>query len=228
MKTILFNLWRQHRLSRGRLLICTGAVAALLAGCQSFPMGLSEAQWKALSPEQQADYTRQQNQINEQRRHEREAAEELRQAKEAASAEAERTRTREAYARARYGDVVTVTIQGGMVAINGKHRPYEPVRFDLVRGERKQVEFVQQGRSSSRNTVDVRLSDDGNTFYFDESARDRITLISTGWEQGKTTEPLDIRDGNSRSVASAITINVKLKELPGAPRRIIIQEPRKQ
>ncbi len=28
---------------------------ALFAGCQSFPMGLSEAQWKSLSPEQQAD-----------------------------------------------------------------------------------------------------------------------------------------------------------------------------
>ena len=78
---------------------------------------------------------------------------------------------------------------------------------------------MQQGRSTSRNKIDARLSDDGNTFYFDESARDRISLISTGWEQGKTNGPLDIRDGNSRSVASAITINLKSKELPGGPRR---------
>ena len=192
---------------------------ALLAGCQSFPMGLSETQWRALSPEQQADYTHQQTQLNEQRRHEREAKEELQRAKEDLRLEVERARFRDAYARARYGDVVTVTIQGGMVAIDGKHRPYEPVRFDLVRGERKEVEFVQQGRSSSRNKIDVRLSDDGNTFYFDESARDRVSLISTGWEQGKTHGPLDIRDGNSRSVASAIMINLKFKELPGALRR---------
>ncbi|MFM8471299.1 MAG: hypothetical protein ACKODH_15285 [Limisphaerales bacterium] len=110
--------------------------------------------------------------------------------------------------------IVTVTIHGVLVAIDGKHRPYEPVRFDLVRGERKEVEFVQQGRSSARQKVDVRLSEDGNTFYFDESARDRITLLSTGWELGKTRGPLDIRDGNSRSVASAITVQLKFKELP--------------
>lgn len=192
---------------------------ALFAGCQSFPMGLSEAQWKALSPAEQADYTRQQTQLNEQRRQEQEAGEQRRKSEEGTRASEERQRVQFAYARARYGDIVTVTIQGGMVAIDGKHRPYEPVRFDLVRGERKEVEFVQQGRSSSRNKIDVRLSDDGNTFYFDESARDRVSLISTGWEQGMTHGPLDIRDGKSRSVASAITINLKFKELPGALRR---------
>ena len=202
-----------------KYLLLLAIATALLAGCQSFPMGLSEAQWKALSPEQQADYARQQSQLDAQRRQQQEIAEQQRKGEEAARVVEERQRVQFAYARARYGDVVTVTIQGGMVAIEGKHRPYEPVRFDLVRGERKEVEFVQQGRSSSRNKIDVRLSDDGNTFYFDESARDRISLISVGWEQGKTHGPLDIRDGNSRSVASAITINLKLKELPGGVRR---------
>lgn len=189
-------------------------LAALLAGCQSYPMGLSETQWKALSPAEQAGYQRQQTQLDEQRRLQSQAAAQRQQAEEAARVAEERRRVQLAHAHARYGEVVTVTIQGGMVAIDGKHRPYEPVRFDLVRGERKEVEFVQQGRSTSRNTVDVRLSDDGNTFYFDESARDRISLISTGWELGKTHGPLDIRDGGSRSVASAITINLKFKELP--------------
>lgn len=208
-----------------RHLLLLPLLAALLAGCQSFPMGLSETQWNALSPEQQADYTRQQNQLNEQRRQQQEAAEQQHKSEEAARAAEERQRIQYTYARARYGDIVTVTIQGGMVAIDGKHRPYEPVRFDLVRGERKEIEFVQLGRSTSRNKTDVRLSDDGNTFYFDESARDRISLISAGWEQGKTHGPLDIRDANSRSVASAITINLKFKELPGAPRRQEIRKP---
>ena len=182
-------------------------------------MGLSEAQWRTLSPEQQADYTRQQSQLDAQRRQQDEMAEQQRKSEETARAAEERRRVQIAYAHARYGDVVTVTIQGGMVAIEGKHRPYEPVRFDLVRGECKEVEFVQQGRASSRSKIDMRLSDDGNTFFFDESARDRISLISTGWDQGKTHGPLDIRDGNSRSVASAITINLKLKDLSGAPRK---------
>lgn len=208
-----------------RQLLLLPLLAALLAGCQTYPMGLSETQWNALSPEQQADYTRQQAQINEQRRREREAAEQARLAEEAARAAEERQRVQHAYTRARYGDIVTVTIEGGYVAINGKHQPYEPVRFDLVRSERKEVEFIQRGRPDSRNRIDVRLADDGHTFYFDESARDRISLISTGWEQGKTHPALNVQDKRSRSEARDLTITIKFKELPGAPRRIIIQEP---
>lgn len=206
-------------------LVLPALLAALLVGCQSYPMGLSEAQWNALSPQQQADYTRQQALLNEQRQREREAAEQARQAEEAARVAAERQRVQYAHARARYGDVVTVTIQGGRVAINGKHQDYEPVRFDLVRGERKEIEFVQRGRASARQRIDVRLSEDGHTFYFDESARDRIALISTGWEQGRTVEPLHIRDDGSRSVASNLSITIKFKELPGAPRRPELRKP---
>ena len=208
-----------------KLLWSLPLIAVVLVGCQSYPMGLSEAQWNVLSPEQQADYTRQQTQINEQRRREREAAEQARQAEEAARAREERARIQIAYARARYGDVVTVTIEGGYVAINGKHQPYEPVRFELVRGERKEVEFIQQGRSSSRQRIDVRLTEDGHTFYFDESARDRIALISTGWEQGKTHAALNVQDKRSRSEARNLSITIKLKELPSMPRRQELRKP---
>lgn len=200
-------------------------LAALIVGCQSYPMGLNEAQWNALSAEQQADYTRQQTQLNEQRSREREAAEAERQAEAAARVREERARTQLAYARARYGDVVTVTIEGGYVAINGKHQPYEPLRFDLVRGERKEVEFIQQGRASSRQRVDVRLTEDGHTFYFDESARDRLSLISAGWEQGKTHSALNVHDTRSRSEARNLSITLKWKELPGMPRRQELRKP---
>lgn len=200
-------------------------LAALIVGCQSYPMGLNEAQWNALSAEQQADYTRQQTQLNEQRSREREAAEAARQAEAAARVREERARTQLAYARARYGDVVTVTIEGGYVAINGKHQPYEPLRFDLVRGERKEVEFIQQGRSASRQHVDVRLTEDGHIFYFDESARDRLSLISAGWEQGKTHSALNVHDTRSRSEARNLSITLKWKELPGMPRRQELRKP---
>lgn len=78
-------------------------VAAILVGCQSYPMGLNEAQWHALSPEQQADYTRQQAQIDEQRRAEREAEAQRRRAEEAERARLEQERVRLAYAIARPG-----------------------------------------------------------------------------------------------------------------------------
>ena len=203
------------------------AAAALFVGCQSYPMGLNETQWKALTPEQQADYTRQQAVINEERRQKREAEERARQAAAEAKAAEERQRVEMAYARARYGDVVTVTVEGGQMAISGKLLAYEPVRFDLVRGERKEIEFVQQGRSSNVTKVDVRLSEDGNMLYFDEAARGRITLISKDWETGKTMSPLTIQDRGGRPVAVGTSLTVKYKSLPGGPRRVIVLPPPK-
>ena len=188
-------------------------------GCQTFPLGLTEAQWKALSPEQQADYQRQQSLLDEQRRLEREAAERTRQAEAAARAQQEQARIQLAYAHARYGDIVTVTIEGGLVAFSGRHQPYEPLRFDLVRGERREIEFVQQGRASNRTRADVRLTDDGNTFYLDESAQDRIALLSTGWDAGKTHSAKSVSDRGSRTQARALNITLKWKSLPGHPRR---------
>ena len=206
-----------------RLALIAPLAAVALSGCGINSIPTAEENAKGKWANVQADYQRQQSALNEQRRREREAAEALQRAKEELRLEAERAKLREAYARARYGDVVTVTIEGGVVAINGKHQPYEPVRFDLVRGERKEVEFVQQGRSSSRQRIDVRLTEDGHTFYFDESARDRVALISTGWEAGKLHSALNVQDKRSRSEARGLNITVKFKELPGAPRR---QEPR--
>ena len=209
------------------LLPCVLLGALLLTSCQ-YPMGLSKTQGQALTPEQQADYRRQQYQIDEQRRREREA-EELRRRQEAEErARLEQERIRAAYAQARYGDVVTVSIEGGTVNIGGRPAPYEPLRFDLIRGERKQIVFFQQGRSSNRLPVDVCLSDDGNTFYFDERANDRIALISAGWEEGKVCGPLSVRDPFSQSRAQEIKISLQLKQLPGAPRRIILEERRKR
>ena len=42
-------------------------VGLLLAGCATYPMGLSEIQWKTLSPEQQAEYQAKQYAINQER-----------------------------------------------------------------------------------------------------------------------------------------------------------------
>lgn len=190
-----------------------------LLGCQTFPLGLSEAQWKALSPEQQADYQRQQSTLDQQRRLEREAAERARQADDAARAQAEHARIQLAYAHARYGDIVTVTIEGGLVAINGKPQPYEPLRFDLIRGERREIEFIQQGRASNRTRADVRLTDDGNTFYLDESAQDRIALINTGWDAGKTHSGKSVQDRASRTQARALNLTLQWKALPTHPHR---------
>jgi len=209
-------------------------VVITLAGCQSYPMGLSKAEWQLLPQEQQAEYRRQQAVIDEQRRREQaiineqrrqEQAElEARQQAEAAQrARMEEMRLAALYAHARYGDIVTVTIEGGLVNFS-KHRAYEPVRFEILRGQQKIVEFVELGRPSARISVPVRLSEDGQTFYFDEGARDRIVLINANnaWQVGKRYEGMAIHDTASRSLASGINIHLQYKvfgnrPVPGKP-----------
>lgn len=196
-------------------LACAGL--ALIMGCQSYPMGLSQAQWDSLTPEQQAEYRSRQTEMNAQRQREQ-AAIDLEQQRLREQQEREtRARTKAAYARARYGDIITVTIQGGRVAINGKHQPYEPLKFDIVRGETKQVEFAQIGRPSAKAIVTVRLSEDGNTFFFDERARDRVKLLNEGWEKGpgRTYGSIEIRDTASQSMAHDVQITLRVKPLGG-------------
>lgn len=134
----------------------------------------------------------------------------------------QQARLQMAYAGARYGDIITVTISGGMVAFGGKRYPYEPVAFDLVRGETKRVEFVRQGRSAYRTRIEMRLSDDGNTFYFDAPARKRVVLLNQNWGRGRRYNPPEIGSHDGHSEAIGITINVQLKKLSAPARRVII------
>jgi len=200
------------------------AVMATLAGCTTYPMGLTEKQWNALSPAEQAQYRAQQYAIDAERR--RVAEERYAQAvREAAERERlERERIQAFHAAGRYGDVITVTIAEGQITFGGKRHAYEPVSFDLVRGERRDVEFTQAGNPYVKSLVTVRLADDGNTFYFDEVARKRIVIVNDGWERGRVYRPHDISRDDGPSGAAGVMIRIKLKELPGAPERVIIKE----
>ena len=199
------------------------AIVLLTAGCISqYPLGMNREQWEALPLEKQAEYQAQQYAINEEQRQEREARrmEQERIAREQAIARAEQLR--QAYANARYGDVVNVVVQGGSIAWGGRRYPYEPVSFDLVRGETKEVEFRGRGRNTVATHYDVRLSDDGNTVYFDDSSNRRIVMVNHDWEHGEYYQPTGtINDVNVALLG--MTFFVKLKGLPGAPTKIIIE-----
>lgn len=203
----------------------------MLAGCVQYPLGMSKEQWEALPLDKKAEYQAQQAQLDEARASREAAAalERQRIAAEAARREEQRLRAEEhrlraAYANARWGDMITVTVTGGMVAFNGKRYPYEPVAFDLIRGETKFVAFNRQGgRGASSTLIEMRLSQDGNTFTFDAPASKRVTLLNDGWERGRTyaLPELGARDGHSEAIG--VTLHVHLKELPGAPQRVIIE-----
>jgi hypothetical protein len=197
----------------------------LWTGCASYPLGLSQEQWVALPPAQQAELRARQDALNEQARLDL-AAESLRRTQaEDARQSAERDRLAAVKRDARYGDIVTVTIQGGEVAFSGQRFPFEPVAFDLVRGESRLVEFHRQGRPASTTLIEMGLSEDGHTFIFDVPARRRIVLTAEGWQAGHTYigfPDISARDGHSE--ATGISIRLRFKPLPPPSRPIF--EPR--
>ena len=198
-------------------------MAVLMAGCISrYPMGLTREQWEALPPAQQAEFRAKQYAIDEDRRKQAEA-QRLEQARIAAEqARAEQERLRQVYANARYGDIVHVTVQGGFIEYSGKRYPYEPVSFDLAKGETKQVAFCGRGLQTIATRYNARLTEDGNTIYFDDSFRQRVVLVNQEWERGQTYRPAGTRNDVGVAI-SDMTFSVKFKDLPGAPQRVIIE-----
>ena len=202
----------------------------LITGCAQYPMGLSKEQWEALSPAQQAEYQSKQYEINAERNRQYEARrqeearlaeirhqEEARQAAEQARIEQERLAV--AYRHARYGDVIIVTVKGGGIAFHGSGYAYEPVAFEIFRGETKEVIFKREGRSYETTAVLMKLSEDGNTFFFDAGSCKRIAIPNDGWARGRTYSNLpqiSINDGGTGAVG--ISIQISLKPLPGGPR----------
>ncbi len=199
------------------LLYCLPWLAALaLIGCASYPLGMNKEQWEALPPAQQAEYRAKQYAIDEERAR-RNAVEEASRAQARHEAEAqERARIAEAYRQARYGDVITVTVRDGLLGFYEKPHPYEPVAFDLVRGETKSVVFRRQGQPHITTAILVHFSEDGNTFYFDLSSRNRFVAINDGWHRGREYLRTDIGGHDTHPAGEGIRIGLKYRLLPTA------------
>jgi hypothetical protein len=129
---------------------------------------------------------------------------------------------RQAYATAHYGDIVTVSVQGGTLSYAGKRYPYEPVGFDLIKGESKRVSFRGRGMQTIATDYLARLSEDGNTLYFDDESRQRAVLVNHDWEHGEHYQPSGTMNDVNVGI-SGMTFFVKLKTLPGAPSKLIIE-----
>jgi hypothetical protein len=208
--------------TKWRIRISALVLLAFVSGCVSYPLGLSQQQWQALTPAQQAEYQAKQYQIDADNRA---RAEEARRQAAAQAAERERLeaeRLRLAYANAQYRDIVTVTVQGGFLSYSGKNYPYEPVGFDLIKGETKKVFFRGRGMQTVATEYVVRLSEDGNTFFFDDKSRQRAVLVNRDWDHGETYRPSGTVNDVSVGL-SGMTFFIKFKPIAGSPQRIIIE-----
>jgi hypothetical protein len=66
----------------------------------------------------------------------------------------------------------------------------------------------------------MRLSDDGNSFYFDAPAPKRFVVLRDGsWERGARFAVPEIRGHDGHSEAIGVTIRIRIKDLPGKPGR---------
>lgn len=187
-----------------------------------YPMGLSREQWDALPPNRQAEYQAKQYQIDSESRARADQARQQAAAQRAEQARLEAERISEAYANARYGDIVTVTVQGGNLSYAGKRYAYEPVSFDLIKGETKKVPFRGRGMQTIATEYAVRLSEDGNSIFFDDESRQRAVFVNRDWEHGETYQPAGTMNDVSVGL-SGMTFLVRYKNLAGGPSRVIIE-----
>lgn len=206
-------------------------LTAILSGCATNPMGLSDQEWNALPPARQAELRAEQYRIDEERRIRREE-EARKRAELAAQQERERLeRIEDIRADARYGDIVTVTLQGGTIRDDGNNLPCEPTAFDLVKGEQKQIVIRAQQRRGNytrvvESTLWARLSEDGNTVHFSAfQTSPSIVIANDGaWERGRTY-PLGSRgiDRLHDLRLDDITARIRFRDVTGAPQRVIIE-----
>lgn len=204
------------------LTLALSVMIGLTACATRYPMGLSREQWDALPPGQQAEYQAKQYQIDADNQARAEEARRQAAMQRAEQARLETERLRQAYATARYGDIVTVSVQGGTLSYAGKRYPYEPVGFDLIKGESKRVSFRGRGMQTIATEYLVRLSEDGNTLFFDDESRQRAVLVNHDWEHGERYQPSGTMNDVNVGL-SGMSFFVKLKTLPGAPSRVIIE-----
>ena len=215
---------------RGLFAIMAGTV---LVGCATtYPMNLSKEEWEALPVERKAELRAEQYRLNAERQAQAEAVRAQRAEAAAAAQREQQARVSAAYANARYGDIVSVTMRGGLLRYANTGYPCEATSFDLVRGERKEIELrgylSQHGvRKALVSRIWVRLSDDGNALYLnDDTNVQPIVLVNDGsWEAGRAY-PLagqGVRNIVDVDIANMI-VTIRLREVSGAPQRIIIEQ----
>lgn len=197
--------------------LALGAAVWAGGGCAArYPLDLGQAQWQALSPEQQAAHRARQQALDEQKRAAAKAEKQARAKERQAQLAAEQDRLAKLYAEGRFGDVVQVAIQGGVLDGLRGRQPFQPASFEIAKGESKRIRILSSG--STRQMVDylVRLSADGNVLTFNADQPEAFVMENTDWADGQSyVTPRKPWQGRNALLGAAFY--VKLKEPPGAP-----------
>ncbi len=195
----------------------------LCAGCATrYPMGLTRDQWDALTPDQQAEYQARQYELDQRHRMQLAAEQAERERIRHEQIAAERERLAELYTNARYGDIVRVSLQGGSVEYYGNRYPYQPVAFEIARGEAKVINVVRSGQIQQSVPFRVRLSQDGQSFFFNEGSHRQEVLVNRDWERGQSYTLSNAEIKGTFGLPGA-SVFIKYQDLPGSPERVVIE-----
>jgi len=129
-----------------------------------------------------------------------------------------------------YGDLLRVTLEGGLLEFYGAHKSYHPVSFKIAANEIKDIEIVsQRGRKAHMNVLY-----DGSNLLLDEAPRSYRSAAlrlpyENAWEDGATYTglhakgPLEIR---------GINVSIQVVGQPPHdhhkrrhPRKVVVQPP---
>jgi hypothetical protein len=117
-----------------------------LAACSTYPLGMSEAEWLELTPEQRLQVREKQlehDRLNEQRRLAEAAARREEARQQAAELETRRQ-------QARYGERLQCVLQPAEAWLNRKWREIEPLAFDLLVGHEQALPLQDADRRGVR------------------------------------------------------------------------------
>ena len=154
-----------------------GMLLLLVSGCASYPLGMTEEQWLALSPQHQFEARLKQAELD-QLRDERLAAEHKARQEEARLQQAQLEMARQ---QAVYGERVQCVLDKAELRLLKKWRPLQPLAIDVVAGQAPhKVDFVtRDGRYSQGQYV----SFDGQTLTIcrqqDSRRQDCGALVAT-------------------------------------------------
>jgi len=183
----------------------------LLAACTPRIYGVPQERWETMSEQERITAMEAYKARQEVLRQQREERARLRaMEKEAQLArEAEEARRRQLQVDAiyrgegLYGDLLRVTLEGGMLQFYGAHKPYQAASFRIAAGETKDVEMV----STRGRRAHMAVHYDGSNLLLDEAPKShRSTALrlpyEDSWETGVTYPsrsakgPLEMRGVN--------------------------------
>ena len=125
-------------------LLVTALVVIAVTGCV-YPLGMSQAEWEGLTPEQRLEARQEQARLDEAKR-ERRAREAAQRRRIEAEIEVARLRdVRYIYEHGRFGDVVECRVGDGIADFRPGWHLFDPSFFRLARGEIRLVEVKRGG-----------------------------------------------------------------------------------